>query len=603
MLKNFFLKIPKPQEYNFIVKYEFNLDDYFINMIKILYEREKKRDLSLNLSLTSKTSSYALNAYVPNTTNYKIVCFDGQIDPLWIDNLNVLHDENKIQSLTNADSINLGQFKIYFETNNLKYCTPSFVSKVTIIHFDQRSLSWENIFYKWLNNSTKLVNSDLKNYVRGLFENYFPKLYDFIWINKLESIHFQENFIMSNLINLYDVILPHYNFEDKKVGKRIQNLNPKIEIIKKSALSIFIFSASWILSFFSNYILKNKIEKYIGDLFKPDDLKGPIFDYFIDDINHEYTLWNDHLENILPNELLTIEESIFIPHVENISYIWILEKYMTNTKPVLYLGKPDSGKSLLIKTLLNKLEPNKFRFINYLINYNSESKKLEEFLLKNMFYIKRFLIGDQQDRNFVWFVDDVNLQKSDIYHSKNCLEIIRQVMNVRSIFDTYHSKSKDLLRLNCLCSGNLLSFGRNENTDRFVHKFNIIVQNIFSNENNLLLFKPRIENHLKNYVNNNTISITATQYAQISILINETLTRDLLPSPIRLQYRFNLRDINRIFETIFLTPYHLDSSEYLKFFTKIWYYETCRQYSDKLLPEDIKKFDDIVKNCCKNAIK
>ena len=108
---------------------------------------------------------------------------------------------------------------------------------------------------------------------------------------------------------------------------------------------------------------------------------------------------------------------------------------------------------------------------------------------------------------------------------------------------------------------------------------------------------------MKNYVNNNTISITATQYAQISILINETLTRDLLPSPIRLQYRFNLRDVNRIFETIFLTPYHLDSSEYLKFFTKIWYYETCRQYSDKLLPEDIKKFDDIVKNCCKNAIK
>ena len=238
------------------------------------------------------------------------------------------------------------------------------MSKVCIYYFDQKSFSWENIFYDWLNNSNKLtINIDLKNYVRGLFENYFPKLYDFIQTNKLQSYHFQENFVITNLINLFDIVLPKYDFQEKKIGKRIQNNVLKIEHIKKSALSIFIFCSAWILNFFSDFILRNKIEKYIGDLFKADDLKGPIFDYYIDEVNHEYTLWNENINNILPPLETVNHNQLFVANEENIAYIWIVEKYLNNNKPVLFLGKPDSGKSLLLKTLLDKLD------VNIIINH------------------------------------------------------------------------------------------------------------------------------------------------------------------------------------------------------------------------------------------
>ena len=313
-----------------------------------------------SLNLTQKKSSLDIKPQTQPISLTKIICFDGQIDPIWIDYLNVIYDDHKMQFMCNTDSMNLKEFKFYFETLNLKFCTPSFVSKVTIFHFEQRSFSWENILYNWLNNNKKLIiNDNLKNYVRGLFENFFPKLIDFINTNKLESFNFQENFVMNNLINLYDNILPLYDFEDKKVGRRIQNLTPKIELIKTSALSIFIFCSAWTLSFFSNFILKNKIEKYIGDLFKPDDLKGPIFDYFIDDEHYEYALWNENIENILPPSDFVSSHKIFIPHEDNIAYIWILEKFISNNKPVLYMGKPDSGKTLLIRTLIDKLDVNK----------------------------------------------------------------------------------------------------------------------------------------------------------------------------------------------------------------------------------------------------
>jgi hypothetical protein len=129
-----------------------------------------------------------------------------------------------------------------------------------------------------------------------------------------------------------------------------------------------------------------------------------------------------------------------------------------------------------------------------------------------------------------------------------------------------------------------------------------MVQNVFANENIILIFKSRLENHLKQYINNNTISITVTQYTNISLNINEALSRDMRASPLRLQYRFSLRDIERVFQTIFNTPYEKDV-DYPKFMLKLWHYETCRQYSDKLLSEDKRQFNDIVNHSCRNSLK
>ena len=37
------------------------------------------------------------------------------------------------------------------------------------------------------------INNDLKNYIRGLYENYFPKIYEFIMSSKSIAFNFKEN--------------------------------------------------------------------------------------------------------------------------------------------------------------------------------------------------------------------------------------------------------------------------------------------------------------------------------------------------------------------------------------------------------------------------
>ena len=62
-----------------------------------------------------------------------------------------------------------------------------------------------------------------------------------------------------------------FNFEDVKIGRRNFNITPKIEIIKKCSLSIFIFSCAWTINLLSNFVIKQKIEKLISDIFKADE--------------------------------------------------------------------------------------------------------------------------------------------------------------------------------------------------------------------------------------------------------------------------------------------------------------------------------------------
>jgi hypothetical protein len=61
---------------------------------------------------------------------YKSLILDGQIDDTWIEHINNLYDKENFLNLANGDKINFrDNFKIFFETMNLKNTPPSFLTK------------------------------------------------------------------------------------------------------------------------------------------------------------------------------------------------------------------------------------------------------------------------------------------------------------------------------------------------------------------------------------------------------------------------------------------------------------------------------------------
>ena len=212
----------------------------------------------------------------PVAKNLKMIILDGQIDDSWIEYINNLVDKDNFLSLANGDVINCNEgYKFLFETSSLKYAHPSFLTKQIIINCNYETFGWDTLLYTWIESNPKITeNSVLKNYIRGLFENYFPRINEFVINNRMKSVTLGPNYIMKTLINIFDSIIPMFNFEDIKIGRKNFGVVPKIEIIKKCTLSIFIFSCAWTMNLLSNFVIKTKIEKLVADIFKADDLKG-----------------------------------------------------------------------------------------------------------------------------------------------------------------------------------------------------------------------------------------------------------------------------------------------------------------------------------------
>ena len=312
-------------------------------------KKELNSSININNSNIIKNSINISNQH-KNKKYYKAIIFDGSISPYWFQYLvNYLNPYN-FYPLTEGDYINLSKKKLIYETSSISRVSPSFIIKHNIIPLSTSSFSWLNISYAYVEQNYKTSkNEELKNYIKGLFENYGGNIIDFVELNKLKGLEFaiNPNYIIKNLINLFNVFLPEFDFNEINLGrKKPSDYIAKIELIKKQTLSIFIFCCSWIMNLLTNFLIRNKIEKTVNDLFKSDDLKGPIFDYYIGynemEQNYNYSLWSDLLKNDIYKNPIINKDSIyyygedFITTIENLPYQYIISQLLLAQNPIFY---------------------------------------------------------------------------------------------------------------------------------------------------------------------------------------------------------------------------------------------------------------------------
>ena len=537
--------------------------------------------------------------YIIHDDIIKVLLFDGDIDQTWIEYINSIYGDSHFLTCSDGNTLNLNNnFKLFFEVDNLNNATPVFLTRQYIIQMDYNTFSWDNILYCWIDSNEKITkNIELKNYVRGLFENFFPKIYDFILNNRYKNIIFGENYCIKTLINIFDSVLPLFNFEDRKIGRKNLNVVPKIEIIKKSTLSIFIFSCGWTMNFLSNFVIKTKIEKLIGDIFKADDLKGPIFDYYIEEKTYDFELWS----NMLKDDIYQMEfgekgkifyyDRLFIHTIETIPYFWLCEKFINMNIPFFINGKTNSGKSFLLNTLIDKMAYNDLsvKKIKFNLSYASTPEEIENYLYENLDILKRDSYGDKYGKTVVLYVDDVNLNlKQDLNGSNYVLEYLRELAENNYIYDSKNNFFVYLDNFNICATGNVNSYPHNHHFDRFISKY-IFVTQVLSEEFYLPILKPTLEFHLRNYIPN-TSGITATQYIQTLIKLNNLLCENIINEPKKTHYNFCVRDMIRVVQAFHLFKFK-GSSEFPEYLKKLFFYETSLIYESRMNKvEDIKIF-------------
>ena len=85
------------------------------------------------------------------TDQPKWIVLDGDIDPMWIESLNTVMDDNKILTLASNERIPLTpQMRLLFEISHLRTATPATVSRAGILYINPQDLGWNAYVYIYI---------------------------------------------------------------------------------------------------------------------------------------------------------------------------------------------------------------------------------------------------------------------------------------------------------------------------------------------------------------------------------------------------------------------------------------------------------------------
>ena len=104
--------------------------------------------------------------------------FDGDVDALWVENMNSVMDDNRLLTLANGERIRLQKHcALLFEVYDLQFASPATISRCGMVYVDPKNLGYMPFWNKWVNQrQSKSEQDDLLR----LFDKYAVNAIDMI---------------------------------------------------------------------------------------------------------------------------------------------------------------------------------------------------------------------------------------------------------------------------------------------------------------------------------------------------------------------------------------------------------------------------------------
>ncbi|XP_065087185.1 dynein axonemal heavy chain 6 [Ochlerotatus camptorhynchus] len=526
---------------------------------------------------------------VPDEEHQWVVC-DGPVDAVWIENLNTVLDDNKMLCLANSERIKLTSWvHMIFEVQDLSQASPATVSRCGMVYLDPLHLGWTPLITSWLNTVEEYhLDPDLKEHIHLLFNRYYDEMVKYINRKCRWSIHQVNVSKLSMMTTLLLILL-----------KQTQGINlMERGDAKNYVCKLFTWCALW--SFAGNLLDESKIgfEKLLRSLFQESDAallpEGSLWDYRINPVIKTWENWTavhpqfEYNPNVAYFDLL-------VPTLDTTTYGYVAEMLFREQYPVLFTGDTGVGKSVLARDILNKLM--KENVIPIFVNFSaqSESARTQEIIESRLERRKKTLLGAPINRKIIIFIDDVNMPKLDVYGSQPPIELLRQFLDFHGVYDRDKMYWKDIVDVTLGAACAPPGGGRNMLTPRFIRHFALLSLPTPNSDTLKTIFKAILIGFLSDF--SMAIRPLAEPIIEAAVAVYERISEELLPTPKKSHYVFNLRDLSKCVQGIL----QADTSAYVNpiQMLRLFYHESMRIFYDRLICEEDKSyFKQLLQDCC-----
>ncbi|XP_077110730.1 dynein axonemal heavy chain 9 isoform X2 [Ranitomeya variabilis] len=510
----------------------------------------------------------------------KWIVLDGDIDPMWIESLNTVMDDNKVLTLASNERIPLNPtMRLVFEISHLRTATPATVSRAGILYINPADLGWNPPVTSWIDK--REVQSERAN-LTILFDKYLPMCLDTLRTRFKKIIPIPEQSMVQMLCYLLECLLTKENSPPDS-PKELYEL-------------YFVFAAVWAFggAMFQDQLIDYRVEfsKWWITEFKTIKFpsQGTVFDYYIDPETKKFELWSKLIPKFEFDPDMPLQACL-VHTTETIRVRYFMDKLLENKRPVMLVGNAGTGKSVLVGDKLSSLDPDEYLIKNVPFNYYTTSAMLQAILEKPLEKKSGRNFGPPGTKKLIYFIDDMNMPEVDTYGTVQPHTLIRQHMDYGHWYDRTKLTMKEIMNVQYVSCMNPTS-GSFTINPRLQRHFSVFALSFPGTDALSTIYSTILTQHLKMGNFPAALQKTTPQLISLALSLHQKVTSTFLPTAIKFHYIFNLRDLSNIFQgVLFSTPDCLKTPQDL---VKLYLHESNRVYRDKMVEEkDFEVFDKI----------
>ncbi|XP_033627732.1 dynein heavy chain 10, axonemal-like [Asterias rubens] len=528
----------------------------------------------------------------------KYIVFDGDVDALWVENMNSVMDDNRLLTLANGERIRLQKHcALLFEVSDLQYASPATVSRCGMVFVDPKNLGYMPFWQKWINSrASKTEQEDLMR----MFQKYVPGGIELILEGMLDGKPGDKLKMIVPLTNL-NMVTQLSKMLDALITKEQES-----DVLE----AIFIQALYWSLG--GSLIEESQVKfdgyvKYIASMptitdeaadAGPGELPGQldsIYEYFFDQEKKKWIPWSRLVPKYIHDPERKFYE-ILVPTLDTVRNTWLLELMVHTKQPVLFVGDTGTSKTATIQDFLRNIDQETNLILNINFSSRTTSMDVQRNLEANVEKRTKDMYGPPPGRRLLVFMDDMNMPQVDVYGTQQPIALLKLLLERGGMYD----RGKDLILkyikdIGFIASMGKAGGGRNEVDPRFISLFCTFNITFPSDASLKHIYSSILAGHAQPFDEN--IQKITDKITQGTLDLYKVIVNDLPPTPSKFHYIFNLRDLSRVAQGLLQTT--PDRFTTVGPFVRVWRNECLRVFFDRLTNKEDKV---LVQGHMKNVI-
>ena len=529
---------------------------------------------------------------------------------IWIENMNTVLDDNKKLCLMSGEMISMSSvMSMIFEVQDLAVASPATVSRCGMVYVEPSQIGWEPLLTSWLATLPEACQTEVnKQKISNLFGWLVPAALRYV--NKECKSSLAVGIAATDDITRVNALmkLMSCHLDELRDADRAAALAKELPSWIEN---LFLFSLIWSVAGvidgpsrpkFDAFLRQfaagkpprgyEKVDGQFGDLctsslqwakFLPEE--ASCFEYLFLRAKNQWVLWTDTIDKADTKIPPTAEFSqILVPSLDTARYTYLLDILLKFNMPTLFVGPTGTGKTVYVQKLLLGLPAKEWASI--FINYSAQTtaNQAQDIIDMKLDKRRKGVFGPPMGKRAVIFVDDLNMPALETYGAQPPIEILRQFMDHEGWYDRKENVFRKLVDLSFVCAMGPPGGGRNTITPRYMRHFNIIAYTPFDDASMQRIFQTIFDWWLAKegfdmgFMKLSAPIIAATMDIYKSSMLN------LLPTPSKSHYTFNLRDFARVVQGMLLS--NAADIEKSSDMLLLWSHEVFRVFYDRLTDDD-----------------